>query len=245
MCDGGRYDDPVTEPAPEGTGEKKETLVPVELARPQTTRRGARGRGTGARGRGRGRGALRPDQPPVVGAFTGTVPIQKGRGWGPNSGAIAASVGIHGPLRGNLNRGVFVGQEMPGSRQMMELWYLVLKAPQVKAKRGVADLIGEMVKGFEAGVLGVLVVHGLRRVRNIERGDLCDSLRDCVAHFGENALRELKELRLRLMVGRRPNVEARDRKALSGAMDRLNRAWTKFCRELRFEDLVMRSLGRA
>ena len=50
VCDGGRYDDPVTEPAPEGTGEKKETLVPVELARPQTTRRGARGRGTGARG---------------------------------------------------------------------------------------------------------------------------------------------------------------------------------------------------
>ena len=73
------------------------------------------------------------------------------------------------------------------------------------------------MEGFEAGVLGVMKVHGLRRVRNIERGDLSDPMRDSVAHFGVRSLTELNELRLRMLVGRKPNVEARDRRALSRA----------------------------
>ena len=62
--------------------------------------------------------------------------------------------------------------------------------------------------------------------------------------FGVKSHTELNELRLRLIVGSKPKVEARDRRALSGAMGRLNKAWVKFSRELRFEDLVQRSLGR-
>ena len=62
--------------------------------------------------------------------------------------------------------------------------------------------------------------------------------------FGVKSHTELNELRLRLIVGSKPKVEARDRRALSGSMGRLNKAWVKFSRELRFEDLVQRSLGR-
>ena len=53
-------------------------------------------------------------------------PGQKGRGWGPYLGAKADIGGTHGPFREHLNRGVFVGQDMPGTRQMMILWDLVL-----------------------------------------------------------------------------------------------------------------------
>ena len=52
----------------------------------------------------RGRGAERTESP-AVGSSSGTVPVQKGLGWGPYLEAKADIVGTHGHFRGNLNRG--------------------------------------------------------------------------------------------------------------------------------------------
>ena len=66
---------------------------------------------------GRGRGAERTE-PPAVESSSGTVPVQKGLGWGPYLQAKADTVGTHGPFRGNLNGGVYVGQDMPDCRAL-------------------------------------------------------------------------------------------------------------------------------